>query len=244
VKVEEENKLGIIVTIEPHYFCKLNCIHCSSKGLEGYLRPTDIPDLPDNVDFIRIGGGEPFQNPVILNNMINKFSSHKIVMLTSGVIEIGGKLQSVYDIDKRVTRLEYSIYGREHIHNLITQRKSFLLTLDSLLKARDGGFNVSIRTITFNEENIKQSIEVAKTWDIPIYITKLIKHGEANKLPVPSKDTQISYIPKKIKYDKVTISCSLRNECDLNKKMCITPKGVFKCSADKWKMSNEEECCL
>lgn len=239
----KDDKLGIILTIEPHYFCALDCIHCSSKGLKGYLRISDFKNLPENIDMVRISGGEPFQNPTILNIMLNYFQTHRIVILTCGVIDIAGELQPVMDFDKRISRLEYSIYGREYLHNMITQKNSFLLTLESLLKAKKDGFNVSIRTVVFNKENVQQSLQIAQDWKIPIHFIKLVKQGASTQLPVPSRNEQVAYLGGKIKYNNATIGCSLTDKCDLNNRLCITPNGISKCAADKWKRSNKIKCC-
>lgn len=152
-----KNLIPISATVELTRKCKNSCIHCyltetrTKKINRRELSFSEIKKIFGSFKkmgtvFLNITGGEPFLRDDISEILNLAFKYRFIIKIFSSLF-----IDFPLDIKKWVSFRDFvsfdvSLYGRKDIHNKITQSSCFDITVENMLKLKDMGFSVTVKT--------------------------------------------------------------------------------------------------
>ena len=201
--------------LEPSYKCYYNCIHCSSAGCSGKIELSDLDDFKDvidDIDVVRLSGGEPTLLPN-LNEFVDYFYDRgiKVILQTNGCIpipdEIYNKLHKIY----------LSLYSDKNTHDFITKNG---LSYQNCIMTIEEYQNVVLCSPMFSVLNAVKVITIAKKYDLEVRFTALLNHGYCN-FAFTIEEQKAAYELVRKQYDKIIPHCSLTGECEMDKKYVI-----------------------
>lgn len=225
--------------LEISYKCNLNCIHCSSVGIDSdcKIKIEDIPKLVnlDEIEIVRISGGEPLLNEDLLDYAKYFYDNDvRVVLQTNGTCQI--KDEIYYNVDE----IWFSLYGNEVIHNSITMSKSYKDLIENIDYSSFNVEDIVIQSPVFNRLQIESVIsemeKISETIgdDLKLRLFALLNQGRCN-IALPLEE-QIGIANKiKNRYSNIDITCSLdESKCNYENKLVLKPDGsLINCASHK-----------
>lgn len=234
--------------LEISYKCNLKCIHCSSVGVDcdKKLSISQIEEILknqlDEIEVVRISGGEPF-----LNNNLDEYCKFfkngniKVVVQTNGTCSSSSSLFN--SASQFIDEFWISFYGNNYIHNFITMGNHYYTTKSFILSVIDK-YPVVIQSPIFNEtqlasllheiHRLKQEYDIVKKGGIKLRLFALLSQGRCN-FALPIGEQICTYSNLFFNYKDVDITCSLDDsKCNYENKLVLKPDGsLFNCSSHK-----------
>ncbi len=230
--------------LETSYKCNLRCIHCSSVGCKEELGLNDVEIilknhfLLDEIETVRISGGEPLLNPN-LDDYIKFFKDNniRIILQTNGTATL-----KEYPILDSIDEIWISFYGEPAIHNFITMDNTYYRVINNILTLQEN-YSLTIQSAIFNETQLASLLHEIFIFDtnfglsdnkVKLRLFALLNHGRCN-FALPIKEQQKIYNNLFYKYKNTELTCSLDSlKCDYENKLVLKPDGsLFNCASHK-----------
>jgi cyclic pyranopterin phosphate synthase len=173
--------------------CNFKCFYCipqnmKFKNYSELLTPNQIYEICFilnkyfGIDELRVTGGEPTIRPEF-EEIISKLSVLDLVKfgLTTNGFVLEKKLKFLKTTKCKNINISLDSL-KEDSFNFITKSKYFKNTFNSIMKAKEMGFNVKINTVMLrgiNDNELYDFINFSSKYDIEVRFLELMKIGEA-----------------------------------------------------------------
>lgn len=215
-----KNSLPITVSLEVTRRCPNRCIHCYLE--ETHLgkvkrKEIDLLEIKEilsslqnlGVVFLEITGGEPLLRDDIVDILKLAVEKRFVVRLFSS---LSIKCDRILTDLKRlgVCYIDVSLYGKRETHNRITQRESFDMTIENIKKAKELGFDITVKTpvMNINIDELQWISDFAKRNRLRFKIDPIItpiNNGNKKTLRYSIKSSDFKFLLKQ-DYIKVNFS--------------------------------------
>lgn len=173
--------------------CNFRCFYCMPENMKfkpnkDLLTPEEIYNICKilnedfGVDELRMTGGEPTLRPEFkeIVTLLSKINTRKLG-LTTNAFFLEDKLDFLKTTNCRNINISLDSLDKERF-NKITKGNYFNKVYNSVLKAKEKGFNVKINTVLlrgFNDNEIKDFLKFSSQYDIEVRFLELMKIGMA-----------------------------------------------------------------
>lgn len=221
--------------LEISYKCNLNCIHCSSIGINPKckIKIKDIAKLVnlDEIGSVRISGGEPSLVPDLLE-YIKFFKDRNIKM----ILQTNGTDSNIWH--KNIDEIWISLYGSEDIHDFITMKNIYSQVIETINALKDYTDNIVIQSPIFNDYQLWSVMRESDRLDLKLRLFALLNQGRC-RFAFSIDEQKRIYHNNKETYNNVELTCSLDDKkCDYESKLVLKPDGsLFNCASHKHRMT-------
>lgn len=191
--------------------CNFRCFYCMPENMKfkphsELLTPDEIYNicsiLNENfgVDELRLTGGEPTIRPEF-EEIVTKLSTLNVkkLGLTTNGFNLDQKINFLKNTNLKHINVSLDSLKKESF-NKITKSTYFNKTFNSILKAKELGFNIKVNTVllrNINDDEVLDFLEFSSKYDIEVRFLELMKIGEAYE------NNQSLFIPAKELIDKI-----------------------------------------
>lgn len=212
---QQEEKTKLIDSYQRHIHklrvqltdaCNFRCFYCMPMDIKfkphhELLTPKEIFDICSvlnedfGIDEMRITGGEPTIRPEFeeIVTLLSKINVNKLGMTTNGFI-LEEKLPFLKTTNCKNINVSLDSLKKEDF-NKITRSKYFDKVFNSILKAKEAGFNIKVNTVLLRgstDKEITDFINFSAKYDIEVRFLELMKIGLAyennNSLFISAKE--------------------------------------------------------
>lgn len=171
--------------------CNMNCFYCMPENKkfmnkDKWLSPAEIYEICDNltqlgIEEIRLTGGEPTlrEDFIEIVDEISKLEINKLAVTSNG-LALKKHLQPLTKTKLRHINISLDSLDKNKFRS-ITKNSQFEEVLESILYAKELGFNVKINTVLLkgiNDNEIEDFINFSKQHAIPVRFLEIMKIGE------------------------------------------------------------------
>ncbi|MFN8576382.1 MAG: GTP 3',8-cyclase MoaA [Candidatus Sericytochromatia bacterium] len=173
--------------------CNFRCFYCMPENIKfkphkDLLTPKEIYDICSilnedfGIDELRITGGEPTIRPEFeeIVNLLSQINTKKLGLTTNAFV-LNEKLDFLKNTNCKNINISLDSLNEEQF-NKITKGNYFKKVFNSILKAKEMGFNVKINTVllrNMNDNEILDFVNFSAKYDIEVRFLELMKIGMA-----------------------------------------------------------------
>lgn len=173
--------------------CNFRCFYCMPENIKfkakkDLLTPEEIYNICKilnksfGVDEIRLTGGEPTIRPEFneIVNLLSNLEVKKLGLTTNGYI-LNDKLDFLKSTNCKNINISLDSLNKDKF-NKITKGNYFDRVYNSILRAKDQGFNLKINVVLlrgFNDQEINDFILFSSKYEIEVRFLELMKIGMA-----------------------------------------------------------------
>lgn len=172
--------------------CNMRCLYCMPEDqkfnkIQDMLSPKQISSIVENlstfgIEEVRLTGGEPLMHPQFRQILLAlKSCNLKKLAITTNAILLDKEMDFL--LENNIKDLNISFDSLiESSFNFITKTDKFKQVFNSIIKAKELGFNIKTNAVmlkNINFEEVEQFLEFSSKYDIEVRFLELMKIGQA-----------------------------------------------------------------